>query len=158
MCYSPKTYNQTLSAECNFFWIEVSIMMSSIMRAYYNQNFENKLQQNINLNSHLTLDQNIYFENHPYLTLEALVDNDINFLPMESLISKFPSIIKNSHWLKIYSLKSTTRNLRQNIRKMYEVTICQTLPVFNIETLILNPSRRGSDLNPQKSGPSHSLN
>ena len=57
-------------------------MMASIMRAYYNQNFKNQLLQNINLNSHLTLDQNIYFENHPYLTLEALLDNNINFLPM----------------------------------------------------------------------------
>ena len=85
MCYSPQTYEQTLRSGCNKFWIEVSIMMASIMRAYYNQNFDNILQQNINLNSHLTLDQNIYFKNHPYLTLGALVDNDINFLSMESL-------------------------------------------------------------------------
>ena len=41
MCYSPQTYNQTLRAGCNKFWIEVSIMMASIMRAYYNQHFEN---------------------------------------------------------------------------------------------------------------------
>ena len=143
MCYSPKMYEQTLRLGCNKFWIEVSYMMASIMRAYYNQNFNNKLLQNINLNSHLTLDQNIYFDNNPYLTLEALLNDNGNFLPMESLISKFPSTIKKSHWLKVNSLKSATRNLRDNIRNSYDVPICQTFPVFNTETLILNPSKRG---------------
>ena len=76
-------------------------MMASIMRAYYNQNFENKLQQNINLNSHLTLDQIVYFENHPYLTLEALVDQDMNILSNECIKSNFPNIIKSGHWLTV---------------------------------------------------------
>ena len=143
MCYSPKKYHQTLCAGCNEFWYKVSIMMASIMRAYYNQNFENKLQQNINLNSHLTLDQNVYFENHPYLTLEALVDQDANILSMECLKSKLPNIIKSSHWLTVNSLKSSTRLLRENIRKSYDVPICPTLPVFNTETLVLNPGRQG---------------
>ena len=118
-------------------------MMASIMRAYYNQNFENKLQQNINLNSHLTLDQNVYFKNHPYLTLEALVDQDMSILSNKCLTSKFPNIIMSKHWLTIHTLRTSTKLLRDNIRKSYNVPSCPTLPVFNTETLLLNPGRKG---------------
>ena len=47
MCYSPQLYHQTLRAGCNEFWYKVSIMMVSIMRAYYNQNFENKFNRTL---------------------------------------------------------------------------------------------------------------